>query len=63
MNRVVQRLLDTVGQRAGVPFAVTLPDGSRHDCGGPQPAFTLHLRTEQAVVALATRGHVGLLEA
>jgi len=59
----VQSLIDSVAQRAGVSFDVVLPDGTRHPAGSPPAAFTLRLRTDAALLALLTRGHMGLLEA
>jgi cyclopropane-fatty-acyl-phospholipid synthase len=59
----IQAVVDALGAHAPHPFAVTLPDGARHACGDGAPAFTLHLRTEAAMLATLARGHIGLLEA
>jgi cyclopropane-fatty-acyl-phospholipid synthase len=59
----IQAVVEALSAQAPHPFAVTLPNGSRHACGHGTPAFTLHLRTEAAVLATLARGHIGLLEA
>jgi cyclopropane-fatty-acyl-phospholipid synthase len=62
LNGFVQSYVDSFAERAGVSFAVELPDGTRHVSGPQAPAFTLCFRTEAALLALVTRGHIGLLE-
>jgi len=62
LNGFAQGLVDSIAGRAGVAFAVVLPDGRRLRGGAEAPAFTLVLRTEAALLALMTRGHLGLLE-
>ncbi len=59
----IHSIVESLGANAPCPFAVTLPDGSEHRFGGGEPAFTLRLRTEGAVLATVARGHIGLLEA
>lgn len=60
--RVLQRVIETLAERAGVTFAVRLPDGQTCQAGGGTAAFTLAFRTEAALLAAAMRGHMGLLE-
>ncbi len=59
----IHAVVEALGANAALPFAVTLPDGTRLQHGDAAPAFTLHLRTESAVLATVARGHIGLLEA
>jgi cyclopropane-fatty-acyl-phospholipid synthase len=58
----VKGYVDSLARRAGVSFAVELPDGTLHHSGAPEPAFTVRFRTDAALLALVTRGHIGLLE-
>jgi cyclopropane-fatty-acyl-phospholipid synthase len=58
----VQKLIDSLGARSAVPFALTLPDGSLYRSGQGPPAFTLLFRSDAALLATLTRGHIGLLE-
>jgi cyclopropane-fatty-acyl-phospholipid synthase len=63
MSFVLQHLVDSFGQRAGVPFALVGPDGRSHRAGTGEPVFTVVLHGEAALLAVLTRGHMGLLEA
>ena len=63
MNALVQNFAGALADRAGKPFAVALPDGTVHRAGGAEPLFTVEIHTDAALLALATRGHIGLLEA
>lgn len=63
MRPFVQTLLDQLGERALHPFAVALPDGTAYRSGAGEPAFTVRFRTDRALLATITRGHLGLLEA
>jgi cyclopropane-fatty-acyl-phospholipid synthase len=58
----LQGVIDALGQRAGVSFAVALADGTVCRTGGADPRFTVRFRTDGALVASVTRGHMGLLE-
>ena len=62
-QRSAQAVADSLAQRAGVAFAVELADGSRCLAGGGPPAFTIAFRSDAALLATFTRGHIGLLEA
>ena len=62
LNGFAQGLADSLAERAGVAFDVVLPDGSRLHSGTQAPAFTVVIHTDAALLALATRGHMGLLE-
>jgi cyclopropane-fatty-acyl-phospholipid synthase len=62
LNGFAQGLVDSLTGGAGVPFAVVLPDGTRLTSGTQVPAFTVVLRSDAALLALMTRGHIGLLE-
>jgi cyclopropane-fatty-acyl-phospholipid synthase len=62
MPPFAQNLIDALGARASCAFAVALPDGSAYHSGGGEPAFTLVFRTDAALLATLTRGHLGLLE-
>jgi len=61
MRASVQSVIESLGADAGVAFAVRLPDGSTYRVYG-EPRFTLCFRSESAVLATITRGHMGLLE-
>ncbi len=61
MRASVQSVIESLGADAGVAFAVRLPDGSNYRVHG-EPRFTLCFRSESAVLATITRGHMGLLE-
>lgn len=63
MRPLVQSLVDALGARAPVTFALVLPDGSVVGSGVGEPAFRLLFHTEGALMATLTRGHIGLLEA
>lgn len=58
----VQSLIDALGARAPLPFTVELPDRSIYRSGSGDPAFTIQFRTDAALLATLTRGHMGLLE-
>jgi cyclopropane-fatty-acyl-phospholipid synthase len=57
-----QKLIDQLGARSPHAFAVTLPDGTAYRSGNAAPAFTLAFRSDAALLATLTRGHLGLLE-
>lgn len=63
MNLSLQAAVDSLGQRAGVAFAVVLPRGAAYQTGGGEPVFTVVFRTDRALVSMLARGHLGLLEA
>ena len=59
----IQGIVDALGARPGVPFAVVLPDGSRCGTGDGEPRFAIVFRSERALLGAFTRGYIGLLEA
>lgn len=63
MNFSIQGIIDSLGQKAGVTYAVKLPSGTTYQSGAGDPAFTLVFRTDGALVSTFARGHMGLLEA
>lgn len=63
MDLSLQSVIDSLGQRAGMAFALVMPGGARYVTGAQPPAFTVVFRTERALVAAFARGHLGLLEA
>ena len=63
LSHPLRGMLEDISARAGTSFAVHLPDGSSLAVGGREPMFTLVFRTEAALLAPATRGHIGLMEA
>jgi cyclopropane-fatty-acyl-phospholipid synthase len=63
MDFSLQTAIDSLGARAGVPFAIELPGGVRYRTGEGEPVFTLVFRTDRALMATFARGHLGLLEA
>jgi cyclopropane-fatty-acyl-phospholipid synthase len=63
MNSFIQSLVDTLAARAGTCFVLQLPNGERHVAGPGTPTFSLVFRSEAALLAVSTRGHMGLLEA
>ncbi|MFO1315034.1 MAG: cyclopropane-fatty-acyl-phospholipid synthase family protein [Burkholderiales bacterium] len=60
--RPLRRLLGVLGQHAQTSFRVEFADGSAYDAGAGPPAFTLRVRDPRVERAIATFGHVGLLE-
>ena len=60
---LVQSIVESLGARAGIPFAVVTPDGSSYRTGSDAPAFRLVFHTQAALLSTFTRGHIGLLEA
>jgi cyclopropane-fatty-acyl-phospholipid synthase len=62
MRFSMQSVVDSLSSRAGVPFQVELPDGTRYATNGGEPAFTLAFRSDAALLATFARGHMGLLE-
>jgi cyclopropane-fatty-acyl-phospholipid synthase len=60
---LVQSIVDSLGERAGIPFAVVTPDGTSYRTGSDAPAFRLVFHTQAALLSTFTRGHIGLLEA
>jgi cyclopropane-fatty-acyl-phospholipid synthase len=62
LNGFLKGYVDSLAGRAGVSFAVELPDGTLHRSGAKEPVFTVRFRTDAALLALVTRGHIGLLE-
>lgn len=63
MELSFQSVLDSLGARSGVAFAVVLPGGARYQTGGGEPVFTMLFRKNAALVSAVARGHLGLLEA
>jgi len=63
MQPFAQHFIDALGAHAGCAFAVVLPDASALRSGSGEPAFTLVFRSDAALLATITRGHIGLLEA
>jgi len=63
MRFSIQGIVASLGERTGVPFEVVLPDGSRHPAGDGAPRFSIVFRSDAALLAAFTRGHMGLLEA
>ena len=59
----LQSVVDALGARAGVPFAVVTADGSVYRAGGAEPAFRVVFRSDAALMSVFLRGHTGLLEA
>lgn len=63
MDLSLQGAIDSLGERAGTPFAVEMPGGMRYRTGSGAPVFSVLFRTERALAATFVRGHLGLLEA
>lgn len=59
----LQSIVDALGARAGVPFAVVTPDGAVFAYGAAEPAFRIIFRSDAALMSVFLRGHTGLLEA
>jgi cyclopropane-fatty-acyl-phospholipid synthase len=60
---LVQNLVDSLGQRAGVAFAVVAPDGTLYRTGDGEPRFRIRFHTDAALRSTFLRGHIGLLDA
>ncbi|KLN53267.1 SAM-dependent methyltransferase [Variovorax paradoxus] len=56
-------VLEGIGRRAATSFAVVMPDGGRLSIGSEAPVFTIVFHTDAALLATATRAHIGLMEA
>ena len=63
MDISLQSIVDSLGEGAGVPFAVAMAGGKQYRTGSGEPVFTLVFRTDRALMATFARGHLGLLEA
>jgi len=63
MPSIIAHEMRRLGERSPVPFVVAFADGERQRFGSAQPAFTLAFRSGAAELAMATFGHVGLLDA
>jgi cyclopropane-fatty-acyl-phospholipid synthase len=63
MRPLAQKLIEALGARAPVSFAVVLPDGETYSRGADPPAFTLQFRSDAALLATMTRGNIGVLDA
>jgi cyclopropane-fatty-acyl-phospholipid synthase len=63
MRPLVQHLIEALAAGAPGAFALAMPDGEQYRCGSGEAAFTLVFRTDAALLATLTRGHIGLLEA
>lgn len=61
-QRSVQEIVDSLSRRAGIPFAVQFPDGSRMTGGEGAAAFAIVFHSEGSLFSTLTRGHMGLLE-
>jgi cyclopropane-fatty-acyl-phospholipid synthase len=59
----LRHMLEGLGQRSGASFAVRLPDGMQFPVGEGTPSFTVIVRTDAALLRIATRAHIGLMEA
>jgi cyclopropane-fatty-acyl-phospholipid synthase len=60
---LVQSLVDSLGERARVAFAVITPDGAAYRTGHGEPVFRILFRTDAALLSTFMRGHIGLLDA
>jgi len=60
---LVQNLVDSLGERAAVSFAVVTPDGAVYRTGQGEPVFRIVFHTDTALLSTFMRGHIGLLGA
>ena len=58
----LQRIVDSLGERAAVPFALKAPDGAVYRTGAGDRAFTIVFKSDAALLSVLLRGHMGLLE-
>ena len=58
----IQKLIDSLGERAGASFAVKIPDGSVFRTGAGEPAFTIVFKSDAALMSVLLQGHIGLME-
>jgi len=63
MGPLVQSLIDSLGERSGLAFAVVLPDGAVYRTGQGDVRFRILFRSDAALLSTFMRGHVGLLDA
>ncbi|MBS0320566.1 MAG: class I SAM-dependent methyltransferase [Proteobacteria bacterium] len=61
MQQAMRAALESLG--GDEPFAVVMPDGTRHDVGTGSPAFTIRFLNSRALRAVALRGYIGFLAA
>ncbi|HSC64587.1 MAG TPA: cyclopropane-fatty-acyl-phospholipid synthase family protein, partial [Caldimonas sp.] len=62
LHRMVRRFADSLAAGSPSAFTVVLPDRSRLVIGAGPSAFAVDFHTDAALMATATRGHIGLLE-
>jgi len=60
---LVQSLIDSLAERAGVAFNVVTPDGTVYQTGRGEPRFRILFRSDAALLSTFMRGHIGLLDA
>ncbi len=58
---LVQSIVDSLGERAGISFEAVTLDGADYRTGSDAPVFRLVFHTQAALLATFTRGHIGLL--
>ncbi|SFQ60608.1 cyclopropane-fatty-acyl-phospholipid synthase [Variovorax sp. OK605] len=63
LSQALRHVLEGLGRRASVCFAVVLPDGEHIPVGEGVPTFTVVFHTDAALLAVSARGHIGLMEA
>jgi Cyclopropane fatty acid synthase and related methyltransferases len=54
--------VQSLGAKSGLSFELVLPDGHRIGTGMGAPVFRVVFRSDAALLATLTRGHIGLLE-
>ena len=59
----LQSVVEAMGARARVAFAVKTSDGSVYRSGAAEPVFRIIFHTDSALMSAFLRGHTGLLEA
>lgn len=59
---MLQQFVAPLAAQSGIDFALRLADGQTCRAGPGAPRFTLVFRSDAALLAVATRGHMGLLE-
>jgi cyclopropane-fatty-acyl-phospholipid synthase len=63
LHQIVERFAAVLANGSDTTFEIVLPDRSRIAIGVNTPAFSVVFHTDAALLATATRGHIGLLEA
>ena len=63
MPTSVRNIVEALSRRTATPFAVRMPDGTRHASNGADADFEIVFKSDSAVYQTLARAHMGLLDA